>query len=68
LPKQLHSEWEHDRKAFEAALRAVTVIPEGTASLAVSLGGVLIPMRDGRAVETRERAAAEGLTTAAKQS
>jgi hypothetical protein len=63
LPKQLHSEWEHDRKAFEAELRAVTVIPEGTASLAVSLDGVLIPMRDGGAVETRERAAAEGRTS-----
>lgn len=63
LPKELHGEWEDNRAAFEAELRAVTVIPEGTASLAVSLDGVLIPMRDGGAVETRERAAAEGRTS-----
>jgi hypothetical protein len=60
LPKELHENWESDRKHFEAELRAVTVIPEGTASIAVSLDGVLIPMRDGGAVETRERAADEG--------
>jgi len=63
LPSHLHGAWEDDRKAFEAELRAVTVIPEGTASLAVSLDGVLIPMRDGGAVETRERAAQEGRTS-----
>jgi hypothetical protein len=63
LPKILHENWEADRKAFEAELRAVTVVPEGTASIAVSLDGVLIPMRDGGAVETRERAAEEGRTS-----
>lgn len=63
LPKILHDNWEDDRKAFEAELRAVTVVPEGTASIAVSLDGVLIPMRDAGAVETRERAAEEGRTS-----
>jgi hypothetical protein len=63
LPKELHENWEDDRKSLEAELRTVTVIPEGTASIAVSLDGVLIPMRDGGAVETRERAAAEGRTS-----
>jgi hypothetical protein len=63
LPKELHGNWEDDRKALEADLRAVTVIPEGTASIAVSLDGVLIPMRDGGAVEIRERAAEEGRTS-----
>lgn len=38
----------------------MTVIPEGTKSIAVSLDGVLAPMKDGDAVTTRERAAAEG--------
>jgi hypothetical protein len=63
LPTELHGAWEDDRKGFEAELRAVTVIPEGTASLAVSLDGVLIPMRDGGAVETRERAAEDGFNS-----
>ena len=60
LPKELHGRWEDDRKAFEASLREVTVIPEGTASIAVSLDGVLAPMKDGGAVATREQAADEG--------
>lgn len=60
LPKEIGSRWEDDRKAFESELRDVTVIPEGTKSIAVSLDGVLAPMKDGDAVTTRERAAAEG--------
>lgn len=63
LPTELHGAWEDNRKAFEAELRAVTVIPEGTASIAVSLDGVLVPMRDGGAVQTRERAAEEGFNS-----
>lgn len=63
LPKEIHAHWEDDRKAFEAELRSVTVIPEGTASIAVSLDGVLAPMKDGEAIATRERAAAEGRTS-----
>jgi hypothetical protein len=60
LPKDLSARWEQDRVALEAELRAVTVIPPDTASIAVSLDGVLVPMVDGGAVATRERAADEG--------
>jgi len=60
LPKELHGRWEDERKDFEAQLRKVVVIPEGTASIAVSLDGVLVPMKDGGAVTTREQAAEEG--------
>ena len=63
LPKELHEAWQDDRKTFEAELRKVTLVPEGTASLAVSLDGVLIPHRDGEAVATREQAAEEGRTS-----
>jgi len=63
LPKELHGQWEDDRTRFEAQLREVLVIPEGTASIAVSLDGVLVPMKDGDAVRTRERAAEEGRVT-----
>jgi hypothetical protein len=60
LPKEIDARWEENREAFERELRAVTEIPEDTKSIAVSLDGVLAPMKDGQAVETRERAANEG--------
>jgi hypothetical protein len=60
LPKLLHERWEGDRGTFETELRTVTEIPEETKSIAVSLDGVLIPMKDGQAVRTRSRAASEG--------
>ena len=63
LPKEISARWEDDRKAFEAELREATVIPEGTVSIAVSLDGVLAPMKDGDAVGIRERAAEEGRTS-----
>lgn len=53
-----------DRKAFERALRDGLEIPEGTASIAVSLDGVLAPINGansphGAARERRERRATE---------
>ena len=58
LPKKIHGRWEEDREAFEAELRTVTEIPEETRSIAVSIDGVLAPMKEGGAKETRARAAA----------
>jgi hypothetical protein len=63
LPKELSGRWEDERKAFEAELREATVIPEGTHSIAVSIDGVLAPMKDGDAVGVRARAANEGRTS-----
>ena len=63
LPKDLSARWEPDRKHFEAALREVTPIPDNAASIAISIDGVLAPMKDGGAVEVRERAAADGRTS-----
>lgn len=60
LPKEIDARWEEDRETFERELREVTEIPEDTKSIAVSLDGVLAPMKDGKAVQTRERAAEEG--------
>jgi hypothetical protein len=60
LPKEIHERWEDDRSAFEAELRSVTEIPEETKSIAVSIDGVLAPMKNGDAVATRTRAAREG--------
>lgn len=60
LPKEVSSRWEADRRHFEAELREVTTIPANATTIAVSIDGVLAPMKDGDAVRTRERAAAEG--------
>lgn len=54
LPKALHGRWEENRELHEEALRAVTVVPEGTVSIAVSIDGVMAPMADGDRRETRE--------------
>jgi len=63
LPKELSARWECDREAFEETLRESLQIPEGTATVAVSLDGVLAPMKDADPVGTRRRAAAEGKLT-----
>jgi len=63
LPKEISGRWEPDRKHFEAELREVTVIPANATTIAVSIDGVLAPMKDGDAVKTRDRAAAEGRTS-----
>jgi hypothetical protein len=63
LPKEIHERWEDDRLAFEAELRAVTEIPEETKSIAVSIDGVLAPMKEGGSVEKRARNADAGRMT-----
>jgi hypothetical protein len=63
LPKEMSSRWEDDREAFEEALREAIDIPAGTKTIAVSIDGVLAPMKDADPVATRERAAREGKLT-----
>ena len=60
LPKELSGRWEDDRERFEAELRETITIPEGTHAIAVSIDGVLAPMKDGDAAGVRARTAAEG--------
>ena len=61
LPKQLSERWEEQREEFEEQVRAaVELVPEEAATVAVSLDGVLVPMRDGERQEKRARKAAEG--------
>src|SRR6185437_3073514 len=61
LPKALGERWEADREDHEQVLREALVIPEQTASVAVSIDGVLAPI-DGGASPTavRAKAAAQG--------
>jgi len=46
LPKVLSVAWESHREAWEDALRAQETVPIETAIVAVSLDGVMVPMRD----------------------
>ena len=61
LPKEISRTWEEDRKAFERELRATLVVPEQAATVAVSLDGVLVPMKsvegatDGQLEERRTK-------------
>jgi len=60
LPKQLSERWEVQRQEFETRLRAAETIPDEAASVAVSLDGVMVPMKDGQRQEKRRQAAEEG--------
>jgi hypothetical protein len=56
LPKTLSPHWETHREAWETALRTQeTVLPEATV-MAVSVDGVMIPMKDGAAGRRAQQA------------
>lgn len=63
LPKRLSARWEAERETFEASLRAELTVPEGAVTLAASLDGVLVPMKDGAREAKRTRARAAGKQT-----
>lgn len=61
LPKALGERWEAEREPFEQVLRDAIVVPEGAASVAVSIDGVLAPIDGGNSpTDVRRAAAAEG--------
>jgi len=60
LPKQLSERWEAQREPFEREVRSADIVPEEAVTVAVSLDGVLVPMRDGEGQNKRSRTAAEG--------
>ncbi len=61
LPKALGERWESEREKYEQVLREAIVVPEGTATVAVSIDGVLAPIDGGnRPSDVRADAAAEG--------
>jgi hypothetical protein len=49
LPKQLSKRWEQNRRTFEAVLRSTESVPRTAVSVAVSLDGVKIPVKEGEA-------------------
>jgi hypothetical protein len=60
LPKALSVHWEAQRPYFEATLRQQETIPEEAVSMAVSLDGVMAPMKDGNRQAKRHDARAQG--------
>jgi hypothetical protein len=60
LPKALHVHWEAQRPRFEATLRRQEDIPPEAVAMAVSLDGVMAPMKDGQRHTKRTQARAQG--------
>ena len=63
LPKELRNTWEASENVIEATLREDEHVPEDAVTVAVSLDGVMAPMRDGDAKEKRQVAADKGQLT-----
>ena len=63
LPKACSAQWEAQRQHFEAQLRETLSIPEAAVTVAVSLDGVMTPMKDGARHAKREATFAEGKHT-----
>lgn len=63
LPKQCSMHWETQREDFEAQLREAMTVPEAAVTVAVSLDGVMTPMKDGARAAKREQGVAEGKHT-----
>ena len=60
LPKQLSERWEAERERFEATLRAEETVPPEAVTMAVSLDGVMVPMKDGARTQKRREAQEQG--------
>src|SRR5215510_9980023 len=62
LPKALSGQWETHRPRFEATLRAQETLPAEAVTMAVSLDGVMAPMKDGERHTKRTQAVTAGKT------
>ena len=60
LPKALSVPWEAQRPQFEATLRQQEALPKEAVAMAVSLDGVMAPMKDGQRQAKRQQALAKG--------
>ena len=55
LPKELSLHWEEKREMWEEALRTPEVVPSEAVVLAVSLDGVMVPMKNAGRTEKRSQ-------------
>jgi len=60
LNVEVGDSWEKHRVEFEAGIREMLDVPAQAVTVAVSLDGVMVPMRDGDRMGKRARAAEEG--------
>ena len=63
LPQELSERWERQRAEFEQSLRLTEEVPQEAVIVAVSLDGVMVPMKAGQRKEKRAAAAAAGKPT-----
>lgn len=63
LPKALSERWEAARPELERELREAETVPAAARTVAVSLDGVLVPMKDGGRSAKRDQARADGKQT-----
>jgi hypothetical protein len=63
LPKVLSERWEAGRVEWEEALRREETVPAAAVTVAVSLDGVLVPMKDGDRVRKRAESRSRGKRT-----
>ena len=63
LPKRLSNRWEEHRAAFEEELRGQQPVAAAATTVAVSLDGVMAPMKDGGRQEKRAATRAAGRPT-----
>jgi hypothetical protein len=63
LPKQVSARWEAEREVFEQTLREGEAIPREVTTVAVSLDGVMVPMKDGAREAKRLQAELQGKRT-----
>jgi len=63
LPKQLNERWESEREDFEQRLRLEEYVPEEAVTVAISLDGVMVPMKAAEGSQKRKQTAKEGKLT-----
>ncbi len=63
LPRKFNEQWEQHREPFECLLRESIKVPEEAVTVAASLDGVMLPMKDGKRQEKREKNKSEGKQT-----
>ena len=63
LPKALSERWEAGREDWEESLRSSESVPKEAVAVAVSLDGVLLPMKDGERARKRDEARDAGKRT-----
>ena len=63
LPRKFNEQWEQHREPFECILRESVKVPEEAVTVAASLDGVMLPMKDGKRQEKREKNKSEGKRT-----